>query len=124
MPTELTAGSRLEALQAWLITQLLLGAELLWNARAELSRLIHELETWQASINTDTMRGQATMNISNLMIGVLIAGIIAIDVFIPTINSAIANSNVSGTTKTILGILGLFAALLVLISLASPLMNR
>lgn len=63
-------------------------------------------------------------SLAGLMIGVLIAAIIAINVFIPVVNDAIANSNVSGTTQTILSLLGLFAALLVLVSLAGPLMGR
>lgn len=67
-------------------------------------------------------RGQT--NLAQLFIGILIAGIIAIRVFIPTIQDAIANSNVSGTTKTILDLLSLFAALLLLVSLAAPLMRR
>jgi hypothetical protein len=66
--------------------------------------------------------GQA--NLAGLMIGLLIAAIIAIQVFIPVVNDAIASSNVSGTTKTILELLGLFAALLLLVALASPLMRR
>jgi peptidoglycan biosynthesis protein MviN/MurJ (putative lipid II flippase) len=67
-------------------------------------------------------RGQT--NLTGLMIGVLIAAIVAIQVFIPVVNDAIASSNISGTEKTVLELLGLFASLLLLISLASPLMRR
>jgi len=63
-------------------------------------------------------------NLVSLVIGVMIAAIVVIQVFIPTVNDAISSSSVDGTTATILGLLGLFAALLVLISLASPLMRR
>lgn len=58
------------------------------------------------------------------MIGVMIAAIVAIQVVIPVVLDAITSSNASGTTLTILGLIPLFAALLVLISLASPLMGR
>lgn len=67
---------------------------------------------------------RAQTNLVGLFIGVLIAAIVAIQVFIPVVNDAIASSNVSGTTETILSLLGLFSALLLLISLASPLMRR
>ena len=63
-------------------------------------------------------------NLVSLFIGVLIAAIVAIQVFIPVVNDAIASSSVDGTTATVLGLLGLFASLLVLISLASPLMRQ
>jgi len=72
----------------------------------------------------DENRGQMGGNLVGLMIGVLIAAIVMIQVFIPVVNDAIAASSVDRTTQTVLGLLGLFAALLVLISLASPLMRR
>lgn len=67
-------------------------------------------------------RAQST-NLTQLFLGVLIAAIVVIRVFIPTVQDAIADSNASGTTKTILDLLSLFAALLLLVSLASPLMR-
>jgi len=67
-------------------------------------------------------RGQS--NLVGLFIGLMIATIVAVQVFIPVVNDAIASSNVSGTEKTILELLSLFAALLLLIALASPLMRR
>lgn len=67
-------------------------------------------------------RGQT--NLVSLFIGLMIAAIVAVQVFIPVVNDAIASSNVSGTEKTILTLLPLFAALLLLIALASPLMSR
>lgn len=63
-------------------------------------------------------------NLVSLMIGVLIAAIVTIQVFIPTVNDAIASASVSGTAATILELLPLFGALLVMIALASPLMRR
>lgn len=63
-------------------------------------------------------------NLVSLMIGVLIAAIVTIQVFIPTVNDAVASSSVSGTAATILELLPLFGALLVMIALASPLMRR
>jgi hypothetical protein len=67
---------------------------------------------------------RAQTNLTGLMIGILISAIVAIQVFIPVVNDAIADSNVSGTEATILGLLPLFASLLLLIALASPLMQR
>jgi len=63
-------------------------------------------------------------NLVSLMIGVLIAAIVTIQVFIPTVNDAISSSSVTGTAATILELLPLFGALLVMIALASPLMRR
>ena len=59
---------------------------------------------------------------SSLFIGLLIAAIIGFQVFIPVVQDAAAN--LTGTAGTIAGLLPLFAALLILIGLASPLMRR
>jgi hypothetical protein len=59
---------------------------------------------------------------ASLFIGLLIAGIVGFQVFIPVIQDATAN--LTGTTATVAGIIPLMAALLVLIGLASPLMRR
>lgn len=67
---------------------------------------------------------RAQTNLVGLFIGLMIAAIVAIQVFIPVVQDAINNSNVSGTSATILGLLPMFAALLLLIALASPLMRR
>lgn len=45
-------------------------------------------------------------------------------VFIPVVNDAVAESNISGTTETIVTLLPLFAGLLLLVALAGPLMRR
>lgn len=71
--------------------------------------------------HTAAQRGQ-TGNLVSLVIGVMIAGIVVMQVFIPVINDA--NSNLSGTEQTIADLLPLFGVLLVLIALASPLMRR
>jgi hypothetical protein len=67
-------------------------------------------------------RAQTGGNLVNLIIGVLIAGIVVMNVFIPVIQDA--QSNLTGQNALIAGLLPLFAILLVLISLASPLMRR
>ncbi len=69
-------------------------------------------------------RDRAQSNITRLVIGVMIAAIVVVQVFIPTVQDAIESANVSGTEETVLSLLPLFAALLVLIALASPLMSR
>jgi hypothetical protein len=63
-------------------------------------------------------------NLVGLFMGLLIAAIVAVSVFIPVVTDAVSNANVSGNTATILDLLPLFAALLLLISLAAPLMRR
>lgn len=59
---------------------------------------------------------------ASLFIGLLVAAIVGFEVFIPVVQDA--SNNLTGTTATIAGLLPLFAALLVLIGLASPLMRR
>lgn len=63
-------------------------------------------------------------NMVGLFIGLLIAAIVVLQVFIPVINDAISSSGISGTEQTIVELLPLFAALLLLIALAGPLMRR
>lgn len=67
-------------------------------------------------------RGQG--NIGSLFIGVMVAAILGIGVAIPVILDVINNSNVSGTTATVLNLVPLFVALLLLVALAGPLMRR
>lgn len=61
-------------------------------------------------------------NLVALFIGLLIAAIVAMKVFIPVVTDA-AN-NLTGTSATIANLLPLFAILLILIGLAAPLMRR
>lgn len=63
-------------------------------------------------------------NLVGLFIGLMIAAIVAVQVFIPTVNDAINSANLTGTEATVAGLLPLFAVLLLLIALASPLMRR
>jgi uncharacterized membrane protein YiaA len=59
-----------------------------------------------------------------LFIGLMIAAIVALQVFIPVVNDAISSANLTGTQETVVTLLPLFAVLLLLIALASPLMRR
>lgn len=59
---------------------------------------------------------------ASLFIGLMVAAIVGFNVFIPVVQDA--TSNLTGTTATIANLLPLFAALLILIGLASPLMRR
>lgn len=54
----------------------------------------------------------------------MIAVILGVSVAIPVIQDSINESNVSGTTQTILELVPLFIGLLLLIALAGPLMRR
>lgn len=69
-------------------------------------------------------RAQMGGNMVSLFIGLLIAAIVVLQVFIPVVNDAVASSGISGTPQTIVELLPLFAALLLLIALAGPLMRR
>ena len=67
---------------------------------------------------------RAQGNIGSLFIGVMVAAILGIGVAIPVILDVIEESNVDGTTATVLGLVPLFVALLLLVALAGPLMRR
>jgi len=69
-------------------------------------------------------RAQMGGNMVGLFIGLLIAAIVVLQVFIPVVQDAIASSGISGTEQTIVELLPLFAVLLLLIALAGPLMRR
>lgn len=83
--------------------------------------LISKLQATQTSLESNN---RAQTNLVGLFIGLMIAAIVAVQVFIPVVQDAIASANVTGTTATILDLLPMFAALLLLIALASPLMRR
>lgn len=68
-------------------------------------------------------RGQAT-NLVGLFLGLLVAGIVAMAVFIPVWNDVVNEANLSGTEETIATYIPLFAVLLLLIAMISPLRNR
>ena len=60
----------------------------------------------------------------SLIIGIMIAAIVALQVFVPVVNDMIASSGIDGTTLQIAELLPLFASLLLLIAMAGPLMRR
>ncbi|WP_458260321.1 hypothetical protein [Haloparvum sp. AD34] len=132
MNTTLTLNERLTALVAVMLAFIEKASDAAQLFRAEWrNNVIPLAEKFWSDLATDLRAGEfhrgaqrAQSNMVGLFIGVLISAIVVVQVFIPVVNDAIASSNVSGTTKTILELLGLFAALLLLIALASPLMRR
>lgn len=72
------------------------------------------------------MRGSdpAQGNIGGLFIGIMVAAILGVAVAIPVVQDVINDSNVTGTTKTVLDLVPLFIGLLLLVALAGPLMRR
>ena len=69
-------------------------------------------------------RAQMGGNMVSLFIGLLIAAIVVLQVFIPVVNDAIEDAGIDGTEATVVELLPLFAVLLLLIALAGPLMRR
>jgi len=59
-----------------------------------------------------------------LFIGLMIAAIVVLQVFLPVVNDASSSANMTPTQQTIVDLLPLFAVLLLLIALAGPLMRR
>lgn len=79
------------------------------------------------TLNDDGSRGQVGgvgNNMVGLFIGLMIAAIVVLQVFIPVVNDAVASADLGTTVQTIVDLLPLFAALLLLIALAGPLMRR
>lgn len=69
-------------------------------------------------------RGQMGGNMVSLFIGLMIAAIVVLQVFVPVVTDATTSANLTNTQKTIVDLLPLFAVLLLLIALAGPLMRR
>lgn len=69
-------------------------------------------------------RAQMGGNMVSLFIGLLIAAIVVLQVFIPVVNDAIDDAGITGTEATVVELLPLFGVLLLLIALAGPLMRR
>lgn len=69
-------------------------------------------------------RGQS--NLVELMIGLLLAGIMAMAVFIPVWNDVYndAKSNLSGTEQTIATLIPLFVLIILLVAAVAPLRRR
>ena len=59
-----------------------------------------------------------------MFIGILIAALVVLQVFIPVTNEMIASSGIDGTTLQVAELLPLFASLILLIAMAGPLMRR
>ena len=59
-----------------------------------------------------------------MFIGILIAAIVVLQVFIPVIDEMIVSSGIDGTTLQVAELLPLFASLILLIAMAGPLMRR
>lgn len=83
---------------------------------------INALRPSRGGFRTAT-RAQGT-NLVGLILGLMVAAIVVIAVFIPVVNDVIASANLTGSTATIVGLLPLFGALLLLVALARPLMAR
>ena len=69
-------------------------------------------------------RGQMGGNLVSLLIGILIAALVVLQVFIPVLTDMIDTSGIDGTVLQIAELLPLFSVLLLLIALAGPLMRR
>lgn len=79
-------------------------------------------DAWSPDAASMDNRGQT--NLTSLYMGLLVAGIVAIAVFIPVLNDVINSANLTGTTATIAGYLPLFGILLLLVAMVAPLMRR
>lgn len=71
---------------------------------------------------TDRAQTRGT-NLAGLFIGVMVAAIIGIAVTIPVINDVINNTNLSTTTALIVGFIPVMIGVMLLVSVASPLMG-
>lgn len=63
-------------------------------------------------------------NLIALFVGILVAVLVGVGVVIPVTEDVIASSNVTGMAATIVGYVPELLALVLLIAVAAPLMNR
>lgn len=68
-------------------------------------------------------RGQ-TGNLPRMMIGVLVSAILGIGVVIPVILETINDTNISGTTALVVGLIPLMIGVLLIVAVSSPIMGR
>lgn len=59
-----------------------------------------------------------------MFIGLMIAALVVLQVFIPVIDEMIVSSGIGGTVLQVAELLPLFASLILLIAMAGPLMRR
>lgn len=70
----------------------------------------------------DDKSGQS--NLTGLIVGIAVAGIVGVGVGIPLINDVIASSNLTGITATVVGFIPVMLGLLIFVATASPIMRR
>jgi len=63
-------------------------------------------------------------NLTSLIVGIAVAGIVGIGVGIPIITDVIASSNLTGITATVVGFIPVMLGLLIFVATASPIMRR
>lgn len=63
-------------------------------------------------------------NLVGLILGIVVAAIVAIGVGIPIINEVISSANLSGTTALVVGFIPVMLALMIFVATASPIMRR
>lgn len=73
---------------------------------------------------TPSDKRRAQTNMTGLFIGIMIASIVAVDVMIPVILNSVSGLNASDNTIRILELIPLFAGLLLMVGMASPLMDK
>jgi VIT1/CCC1 family predicted Fe2+/Mn2+ transporter len=84
-----------------------------------------DTETRQANVRMQHAayaRGQT--NLVGLILGVTVAAIVGVGVAVPIINDVVSSANLTGTDALIAGFISTFLILLLLVAVASPLMNR
>jgi len=74
------------------------------------------------SLRNDT-RAQGT-NLVGLILGIVVAAIVAIGVGIPIIQDVISSSNLTGTTALVVGFIPVMLGLMIFVATASPIMRR
>ena len=63
-------------------------------------------------------------NLVGLILGIVVAAIVAVGVGIPIIQDVIASANLTGTTALVVGFIPVMLALMIFVATASPIMRR
>lgn len=101
------------------------AAELFVVVALAIADMLPNAEHRKAAIHREHAKyARGQNNLVGLILGVTVATIVGVGVAVPIIVDTVAQANLTGTDALIAGFIPTFLILLLLVAVASPLMNR